>query len=139
MSTKPSDNIPTYQDYILGKTKIQEDAKTKILSAPREDKNISNQKLSSLTTLIQGEMNRLSQLCNAKSTLTREDKTVCEGKISIHNSNLQEFATLHRRLLTSMTPRGGSKRKTRGQSKNSKKSHKHRKNNRNNTKHNRRR
>jgi hypothetical protein len=139
MSNPPSNNIPTYEEYLKGKTKISNEAKPKILSADREDKNISNAKLSALTTLIQNKINELSALCNTKSTLTRDQKTVCDGEMTIHRENLNEFSKLHRTLLTSMTPRGGSKRKTRVQSKNSKKSHKHRKINRNNTKQNRRR
>jgi len=105
----PSATIPTFEDYMNGKTSINPQL---ILTAPEIDRNISNTKLAELTENITNLIQDLRTKCSKYSVLTVPQKEACNLQKENHEHNLQIFVTLHRDLLKSTPKNAGSRRKT---------------------------
>jgi hypothetical protein len=108
----PSDSIPTFEQYKKGAVSISKDTQKIIVGSTVEDKNISNTKLSELTTQIESEISKLQSMCSPYSTLTRLEKENCGSQMSNHIKNRDEFIKLHHAVIGMRSLGGGSRRKT---------------------------
>jgi hypothetical protein len=117
---QPSSKIPTFDDYMKGKVSINNEDITKIINASSGDKNESNTKLSTLTTKINNEIQRLNSECSPFSRATPTDKQTCRIQIEAHQHNVNDFIKLHNAILgvaSYNTKIKGGKKQTRRHSK----------------------